>query len=223
MTIQPHSKILFIGDSITDAGRGPSGEPSPGPGAPGLGHGYVNMVHALLTALRPGDRIRVINRGVGGNTVRDLAERWRRDVLDWKPDWLSVMIGINDVWRQFDCPLVAECHIDPDEYRRTLDRLLVEARSVVDGLVLVTPYVIEPRREDPMRARMDEYGQVVRGLADTHGAVLVDAQSAMDALCEAYHPTGIAWDRIHPQPPGHMALAIAWLQAVGLTEVLAPR
>jgi lysophospholipase L1-like esterase len=214
--------MVFIGDSITDAKRGPSGEPSPGPGAPGLGHGYVSMIHAMVTAIRPADRFRVINRGVGGNTVRDLRERWRRDVLDLAPDWLSVMIGINDVWRQFDCPLVSESHIDPDEFRRTLDELLTEARPAVGRLVLVTPYVIEPRRADPMRARMDEYGAIVRGLADAHGAVLVDAQSAMDALCEAYHPMGIAWDRIHPQPPGHMALAIAWLRAVGLIDVVAP-
>lgn len=57
--------------------------------------------------------------GIGGNTILDLAVRWERDVLDRRPDWLSVIIGINDVWRQFDRPLQTELHVEADEYETT--------------------------------------------------------------------------------------------------------
>ena len=72
MKIPASTKFIFIGDSITDAGRDPSGEATPW-GAPGTGRGYVSLIEAWLGATRPADNIRVINRGNGGNTVRDLA------------------------------------------------------------------------------------------------------------------------------------------------------
>lgn len=111
MHIEPNSKLLMIGDSITDCGRGqPVGEAF----KDGLGNGYVSLVNALLTSTYPAHRIRVMNTGTSGNTVLDLAERWQTDVLALRPDWLSVMIGINDVWRQFDSPLQTEWHVPLD-------------------------------------------------------------------------------------------------------------
>ena len=62
---------------------------------------------------------RVVDMGISGNTTRDLQARWQTDVLDLKPDWLSIMIGANDVWRQFDSPRQTEKHILIDEYKRT--------------------------------------------------------------------------------------------------------
>ena len=95
----------MIGDSVTDCERlRPIGEGL----FDALGRGYVSMVDGLLMARYPAHRIRVVNMGVSGNTVRDLQKRWQTDVMDLKPDWLSVCIGINDVWRQFDTPLQTE-------------------------------------------------------------------------------------------------------------------
>ena len=88
----PQQKIVLIGDSITDCGR--RNEPF----AP-YGAGYVKFVRALLLARYPELGLEVVNRGIGGNTVRDLARRWDEDVIAEQPDWLSVKIGINDVWR----------------------------------------------------------------------------------------------------------------------------
>lgn len=210
----PNSKLLFIGDSITDAGRDPSGEATPW-GAPGTGHGYVSLIEAWLGAARPADRLRVINRGTSGHTVRDLAARWKTDVLDLQPDLVSIMIGINDVWRQFDCPLRIETHVRLDDYRATLADLVARTRPQVKTLVLATPYLIEPNRADPMRAMMDAYGAVVRELAARHDAVFIDTQAAFDAVTAHTHPMALAWDRIHPQPAGHMILARAFLSALG--------
>lgn len=219
MHLYPGAKLLFIGDSITDAGREPMGEASPW-GTAGLGRGYVSLVESWLLATRPEARIRVFNRGTSGHTVRDLAARWQTDVIDMQPDWLAVMIGINDVWRQFDTPLRVETHVLPAEYERTLDELV--ARTLASGcgvaperLVLATPYFIEANPADPMRVRMGEYGAIVRRLASRHGARFVDTQAAFDAVLAHAHPMTLAWDRIHPQSAGHMILARAFLTALG--------
>src|SRR5688572_6920105 len=121
MKLPPQSRLLVIGDSITEAGRVPDAWPGDRQGS--LGRGYVAMTAALLEATHPAQRVNVINRGVGGDTVRDLAARWQRDVLDLKPDWLVIMIGINDVWRQFDSP-EPELGVPPGEFEDTLSGLV---------------------------------------------------------------------------------------------------
>ncbi|MGH6835170.1 MAG: SGNH/GDSL hydrolase family protein [Methylocella sp.] len=201
----------MTGDSITDCGRAR-------PVAEGvnwdLGNGYVSLIHALLGATCPERHIRIRNTGVSGNTVRDLSARWPSDVLDLKPDWLSIMIGINDVWRQFDAPLQTEWHVPLDEYASILEQLVRTTRPQLKGLVLMTPYFIEPTRADPMRAMMDLYGEVVRQLAGQYQAILVDTQAAFDCVLTEFHPMALASDRVHPSLAGHMVLARAFLQAL---------
>jgi lysophospholipase L1-like esterase len=210
--LQPHTRLVLIGDSITDCGRArPVGE---GHGE-ALGNGYVGLIDSMIRTVYPHVPIRLMNVGTSGNTVRDLRERWQSDVLDLRPDWLSVMIGINDVWRQFDSPLQQERHVGLDEYRQTLAELVRATRPQLRGLILMTPYFIEPRTADPMRAMMDRYGAVVRELAAAHDAILVDTQAAFDRLLAHTHPMSIAWDRVHPNQTGHMVLARAWLNALG--------
>ena len=79
----------------------------------------------------------------------------------------------------------------------------------------MTPYFMEPNRADTMRARMDEYGEIVRQLAEKHNLVYVDLQTAWDKLFEHMHPAAIAWDRIHPNQTGCMYIAKQFLAAVG--------
>ena len=211
MKLDKNSKLVMIGDSITDAGRAqPVGEGL----FDALGRGYVCLVDALLGAAYPDRGIRVVNMGTSGNTVRDLKVRWQTDVLAQKPDWLSVMIGANDVWRQFDSPRQTEQHIRPDEYERTLDELITVTRPAVPSIVLLTPFYIEPNPADAMRARMDEYGAIVKKLAGKHDTLFVDTQAAFDEVLKDYYPATLAWDRVHPNQTGHMVLARAFLQAL---------
>ena len=211
MKLTKHSKLVMIGDSITDAGRAqPIGE---GLGET-LGRGYVSLIDSLLGATYPDLGIRVVNMGTSGNNVRDLQRRWQTDVLDLKPDWLSVMIGANDVWRQFDLPWQPETHVLPDEYERTLDVLIAQTAPTVQGLVLMTPFYIEPNPADAMRARMDEYGAIVRRLSEKHGTFFVDTQAAFDEVLTTYYPATLGWDRVHPTQVGHMVIARAFLKAI---------
>lgn len=211
MKLQNNAKLVMIGDSITDAERKrPEGEGLFG----ALGRGYVAQVDALLQAAYPERLIRVVNQGESGNTVRNLKDRWQRDVLDKRPDWLSIMIGINDVWRQFDLPWQHECHVLLEEYTATLEELVSRTRPHVQGMVLMTPFFIEPNRADVMRAQMDRYGDAVRTLAAKYDAVFVDVQAAFDEMLQTLHPGAVAWDRVHPTQAGHMVITRAFLKAV---------
>jgi len=203
----------MIGDSVTDCGRAqPIGEGL----FNALGNGYVSLVDSILTVLYPERSIRVVNMGLSGNTVRDLKMRWQRDVIEQKPDWVSIMIGINDVWRQFDCPRQKEIHVYPEEYSATLEEIIVQTKPIVKGIVMMTPYYLEPNREDAMRKRMDQYGAIVRDIATRHQTLFVDTQEEMNGILNHYNANAIAWDRVHPNHIGHMALAKAFLASVGL-------
>ncbi len=212
LKIANNAKLLIIGDSITDCERArPVGEGLFG----ATGKGYVTQIEASLVAAYPGAGIRVVNMGSSGNTVRDLSARWDADVIALKPDWLAIMIGINDVWRQFDLPRQTEIHVSPEEYARTLDALCARTRGSLAGLVLMAPFFVEPSRQDRMRARVDEYGAIVAETAKRHNAIFVDVQAAFDRVLTRMHPMALAWDRVHPNASGHMVVARAFLGAVG--------
>lgn len=215
MKLPQGSRLVFIGDSITDAGRDVSGEPAPWLPQFGLGHGYVSQIWAWLTAAHPEAFIRVFNRGISGHSIRDLSQRWQSDVVELAPDVLCVMIGINDVWRQFDVPHRKEAVISPEEYRDTLDSLLGQIRPQLSQLYLASPFFIEPNRDEPMRRRMDEYGAIVCELAVRHDGNFIDTQAAFNEALIHLHPSALAWDRIHPGPHGHMIIARAFLKAFG--------
>ncbi|MDD3885664.1 MAG: SGNH/GDSL hydrolase family protein [Victivallaceae bacterium] len=215
MKIEDGQRLVFIGDSVTDMGRTRNADaPSEGLFEP-LGKGYPHVVSGLLNAVYPERCIRITNVGDSGNTVRDLAARWERDVIGLKPDWLSVMIGINDVWRQFDTPQIPEAQVGVAEYKQTLRGLIVKTKPLLPGgLVLMTPYFIEPNRADAMRARMDEYGAVCAEIAQECGVIFVDTQAEFDRVLKYCHSGYITWDRVHPNIYGATLLARAFLKAV---------
>ncbi|HEX6287583.1 MAG TPA: SGNH/GDSL hydrolase family protein [Herpetosiphonaceae bacterium] len=206
MLFQQHQKIVFIGDSITDAGRRGVGSP--------YGTGYVNQVRSLLLARYPDLALRFVNHGVGGDTTRHLADRWERDVLAERPDWLVLMIGINDVWRSFG--LHPHEAVPLPEYEAILRDLLDRTRAATGArLILMEPYMIEADRSVPMRRQMDGYGEVVGRLADQYAAVLVRTQAAFDAALAHSTPEDWADDQIHPNSAGHAIIALALLRAIG--------
>lgn len=212
MILNKDQKLLFIGDSITDCERvKPEGEGLFG----ALGKGYVSFIDGLLQSVYPELGIRVVNKGVSGNTVRDLKNRWQEDVLDQKPDWLSIMIGTNDVWRQYDTPFIKDRHVYLDEYEDTLRKLIKETKPFVNGIVLMTPFYLESNEHDAMRRTMDQYGAVVRHIAEEMGCIFIDTQASFHVVLEQLYPAALAWDRVHPSVAGHMVLARAFLKKMG--------
>ncbi len=201
MNIENGETVLFIGDSITDCSRSrPIGKGT------GLGAGYVSLVDSMLATEYPEINIQVLNLGINGNRITDLGSRWQRDVLDLQPNWLVVLIGINDVWRQFDRPL------DPNQvtvelFESTYRKLLTDIKPSLSGLVLLSPYFVETNLENPMRIKMDGYGSVVGKIAAEFGANFVDLQSSFDCYLSYRSIDSISDDQVHLNRIGHTKIA----------------
>lgn len=210
MPIKPNkdARWLFIGDSITDYRRRQDPE--------GLGFGYVRMIQQWLSGR--GGSPEVLNRGISGNTIRDLEGRWQEDVIALKPDLLSVKVGVNDVGHLF----VEERHergVKLDEFRQRYDSCLNRFRQVCpeSHLVLCEPCGMWPPRTAESNALLQEYLPVIHELAEKYKA------DAVVGLYEAFEKAlaqqpGIDWtvDGIHPSPPGDALIATIWMKSVGL-------
>jgi lysophospholipase L1-like esterase len=199
------ARILFQGDSITDGNRGRSADPNHI-----LGHGYAFLIAARFGAAYPQLRLDFINRGVSGNTVRDLEKRWQKDTLDLKPDLLSILIGVNDNGR--NVPL--------DEYERTYDKLLADAKAANPNikLVLCEPFGLPVgKRKDSWESSntgLEKRRQIVARLAAKHGAALVKFQRAFDEACRRAPADHWIWDGVHPTYSGHQIMADEWERTV---------
>lgn len=211
MSVLDYDRILFIGDSITDCNRNRlEREDDPDK----LGNGYVSYIHALLQATYPEKKYHIINKGINGHTIRDLRERWQEDVIDLKPDMLIIMIGINDVWGQFDHSEKSSHHVYPDEFKETYEDLI--ARSNAKKTVLLSPFHVQSNVDDPMRQLMDQYGSLTKAVAVSTGATFIDIQThTFDLLMQGLDDVEIAQDRIHPTSVGHMAIARTVLTHLG--------
>lgn len=208
MIFKDCDRIVFAGDSVTDMGsQCPVGEGL----FDNVGRSYVRIIENMLSAYYPEIRVRVTNSGVGGNTSKDLLERFDRDVVDLNPDWVSICIGINDVWRQFDCPAMPDSAVTPDKYRENLETMINKVKDSVKGIFILTPYYIEPDRKDMMRARMNDYVEICKELSEKYDCTLVDFQQMYEDYCRIRHSSYIAWDRVHPNQIGATLMAKEFL------------
>lgn len=202
-------RIVFAGDSVTDMGRArPVGE---GLGD-SLGRGYVQIINNMLSAYYPKIRVRVTNSGIDGNTSRDLLKRFNTDVVDLNPNWVSICIGINDVWRQFDMPTAPDSWVLPQEYESNVEKMILDVKDKVKGIFILTPYYMETNKTDMMRQRMEEYIEICKKLATKHGCILVDFQKMYDEYLSVRHSSYIAWDRVHPNQVGATLMAMEFLK-----------
>lgn len=212
MIFQNNDRIIFAGDSVTDMGSNqPLGEGL----SDKVGRGYVRVVENMLAVWYPELNFRITNAGTSGNTSRDLLARFERDVTSQNPDWVSICIGINDVWRQFDVPAILDAAVLPEEYECNVESMILAVKGKVKGIFILSPYYIEPLREDPMRRRMDEYGEICRRLAGKHGCEFVDFQRMFSDYCKYQHSSRLAWDRVHTNQMGATLMAREFLRHTG--------
>lgn len=210
MKIQEKSLFIMIGDSVTD---GDHARPI-GDAKDGIGHSYVGIADALLGSTYRDLNCRVINAGTNGHTSRDLVARWDSDVLAFSPDWVSIMIGINDIWRQFDRPLDPSWHVYIEDYEKNLITMIERTLPTTKNIVLMTPVFMELNQQDAVRMAADAYSAVVKKLAAQYGLLFVDVQAAFDRYLENHHPMSINADRVHPNQLGHTIIAKALLNSL---------
>ena len=187
--------ILFQGDSVTDCGRLRVSSKS-------LGKGYPRYVSQALPD------VKVLNRGISGHRAKDLVARWAEDCLDLNPDIVSILIGINDVWRRYDSNDPTSDAAFEASYRKLLEPL-AERRVKI---LLILPFLLDVS-EGVTAMREDLTGKqaVVRHLAEEFKAALLDADALFrDAVtAKGLPPAHYAEDGVHPTEAGHRLLAEA--------------
>ena len=203
--IEENSVVLFQGDSITDFGRDRNAFYN-------WGIGYAMITAAWFQALYPEKNVKFINRGISGDRAKDLQNRWKEDCLELKPDWVSILIGINDCWRRFDSndPTTVEDY--EWSYRDVLMQLKENTKA---RIILCEPFVL-PVPEDRLEWRedLDPKIQVVRKLAMEFNALLVPLDGLFAEATAKQGPGFWAEDGVHPTNSGNALIAQAWLRTV---------
>lgn len=213
--IQPGDTILFQGDSITDAGRDRAADVASKPNwQPAMGDGYAWMAALQMLTDRPNDGLKIFNRGISGNKVYQLADRWQEDCLDLKPDVLSILIGVNDFW-----------HKHKHGYEGTLEKYETDYRALVSRtkealpdvrLVICEPFVLKCGAvDDTWFPEFDGYRAAAKKVADEAGATFIPFQAMFDAALKLSPPEELLRDGVHPAPGGAALMAHTWLRAVG--------
>ncbi|MCA5891952.1 SGNH/GDSL hydrolase family protein [Isoptericola sp. NEAU-Y5] len=192
------ARLVFVGDSITDAGRDRDDAAS-------LGDGYVSLVARDLSD------VEVVNLGVGGDRAVDVERRWQAEVAPAAADVLTVYVGVNDTWRRYD----SDDPTSAADFEATYRRLLAQ----VDGatrLVLVEPFLLPVTEEQRgWLADLDPKRAVVARLAAERGAALVPLHTLLTDAAAAAGAEALAPDGVHPTSAGARLIADAWLTAYG--------
>ncbi len=208
--INPGQTVVFAGDSITDAGRRDTAAP--------FGNGYVREVIDLIGARYPAHGLRFSNAGIGGNTARDLKDRWTDDVLAYNPDWITIMIGVNDatftLWKDHPWSTPVPPAEYEEHYRSILDRSSEKAQ-----IVLLDPfYITLEEHADSWRRKvlelLGEYIDIVHKLASEYSAIHVHTQDKFLEQLKHNPPEHFCPEPVHPNAAGHSVIAHALLEAL---------
>jgi lysophospholipase L1-like esterase len=212
ITLQKSNVILFQGDSITDAGRRRDDNEYNSPGH--LGSGYALLAAAGLLEKYASLNLKIFNKGISGNKVYQLAERWDADCLDIKPDVLSILIGVNDLWHKLD----GQYNGTVDKYRNDYIALLERTRKALPNikLVICEPFAVPGVKAVDGRWYPEFYGyqKAAREIADKFDATFVPFQKVYDAAIAKVPGSYWTGDGVHPSLAGAEVMALAWLGAV---------
>ncbi|MEE3232789.1 MAG: SGNH/GDSL hydrolase family protein [Candidatus Latescibacterota bacterium] len=204
--IEEGETILFIGDSITDCGRRNAEMP--------LGNGYVRVFSELITARFPEINIAYINKGIGGNRVTDLRDRWTDDVVYHRPDRLSIKIGINDLHSHLRS--VDEA-VSPEVFLETYERILARTRDEIGcPVLLITPFYISIEStldtlRGSVKSLLPKYIDIVEGLSVKYNTRLVNLQNVFETQLMHRDADFFCPEPVHPNRAGHIVIADALL------------
>ena len=206
------ARLLFQGDSITDMKWGRNQKDR----NHYLGHSYVFLLASRLGVDMAKANLEFFNRGVSGNKVSDLRKRWQKDAIEMNPDWLTVLIGVNDVSQGRGQP------VDLKKWEQDYRHILNQSRKANPKLkiILMDPFVLRMTRLNSdaqwkyWRGEIDKLGKIVVRLAKDFNAIHIETQKIFDQAANQVSPGNWIWDGVHPLPQGHELIARNWLQAV---------
>ncbi len=204
--------ILFQGDSITDSGR--NKEDSGFNTSRNLGSGYPLLAGAALLNKYAELNLKIYNKGISGNKVFQLAERWDKDCLELKPDVLSILIGVNDIWHKLNGNYDGTVDIYRRDYIALLERTLKALPNV--KLIICEPFAVKGVKavDDKWYPEFYDYQKAAKDIAIQFGAVFIPYQKIFDEAQKK--APGAYWtgDGVHPTLAGAQLMAKAWMKAI---------
>ena len=201
-------RILFQGDSITDCGRdwGNDGQ---------LGRGYAHLVSAYLGYTEPGEHT-FVNKGISGNRVVDLYARIKRDIINYKPDVMSILIGVNDVWHEIgDSPN----GVDADKFFKIYSMLIEEIKEALPEIkiMILEPFVLEASATEAnwefFKTETKKRAQMSKKIAEKYNLPFIELQAGFDELAKKAENSYWLGDGVHPTAAGHEYIKSQWLKA----------
>jgi len=212
ITLNKGNTILFQGDSITDAGR--NKEDNTSNNARSLGTGYVMLTGAALLDKYASLDLKIFNKGISGNKVYQLAERWDKDCLDIKPDVLSILIGVNDIWHKLNGQYNGTVEIYRNDYIALLERTKKALPNV--KLIICEPFAVPGVKavDEKWFPEFYDYQKAAREIADRFGATFIPFQKIYDEAQK--QAPGAYWtaDGVHASLAGAQLMAQGWLGVV---------
>lgn len=225
--------ILFQGDSITDCSRYRSATEKKQSTVAlfrdgklfkkitALGDGYPAMVSAELESKFPG-KYKYINRGVSGDRIPDVYARIVKDIIKVKPDYMSLLVGVNDVWRNFDSEGTGT---GSARFEKVYNILLEELREELPELkiIIMGPFLLhgsagdnrpdEPDRFENFSSGVAELASISKKLAEKYGCAYIDLQAMFDEAVKTIPVAELTGDGVHPTAKGHQLIKKEWIKA----------
>ncbi|UYQ92380.1 GDSL-type esterase/lipase family protein [Chitinophaga horti] len=205
MTLRKKQRIVFFGDSITQAGVSPAG--------------YISLIQKSLTEKKTADNYELVGAGIGGNKVYDLYLRMEDDVLAKKPDVVVVYVGINDVWHKSS----SGTGTDLDKFEKFYNALIKKLQAQNIKVYICTPSVIGEMNDfsNPQDGDLNQYSKTIRKIAGNNGVQLIDLRKAFVDY-EVKNNTNneakgiLTTDRVHLNEKGNQLVADEMMKALGL-------
>ena len=204
--------ILFQGDSITDSAREKEREMPNDPNSMGKGYAFLIAAHLLKTL--PQHDLTIYNRGISGNKVYQLADRWDKDTLDLKPDWISILIGVNDYWHMLDGNYDGTPEIYENDYRKLLQRTKNALPDV--KIIICEPFVIPGTTavDESWVVPFGKYQKAAKKLAIEFNAFWIPFQEVYDKALQDAPASYWIPDGVHPSLSGSQLMADAWNEKI---------
>jgi lysophospholipase L1-like esterase len=215
ITLKKDAVVLMQGDSITDAGRDKSNNTANT--FPMLGNGYSLFIAGQLLVKHADKQLKIYNRGISGNKVYQLRERWEIECLAFMPDVLSILIGVNDYWHTLGGGYKGTAEVYENDYRELLSYTKQKLPDI--QFVICEPFALKGGsaiEDEKWFPKFDQYRQIAKKLASEFNAVFVPFQTGFDAALKQASARYWAYDGVHPDLPGRQFMANMWLEATGL-------
>lgn len=202
-------KILFFGDSITDASRNRDADFKDS----SYGFGYVRAVAGTLLSENP-LKYEIYNRGISGNRITDLYSRIKIHCWNLEPDVLSILIGVNDIWHEFGS---GRNGVDIKRFEKVYRMLLEDTREVLPNvkIILMEPFILEgtaTQGQQDFFLQVKDYAKIVKKLAGEYNAIFLPLQEKLDQAADKYGEASYLADGVHPTVAGAQLIADEWLK-----------